>query len=230
MFSWLLSQPTLIQWGLFVLSEKNIHGPINVVYIYMKVVCSTVAERNPFQGLKVGSCLTLGNELSEETHVLTKQEILLGKGTQVESSRVREPRSIALPSGSQSWVLWRWVSFWVVFSQSFWLRVLPGGACLIQPRWMPERRILGGGQTCGVSFWPFLNSSCWWCLISSVFLTRTSCKWLLWCPARQGGFSQCASPNTNINLYTAVSFTINTYTLIHKISLFIWLLRGRHFK
>ena len=26
-------------------------------------------------------CLTLGNELSEETHVLTKQEILLGKGT-----------------------------------------------------------------------------------------------------------------------------------------------------
>ena len=31
-------------------------------------------------------------------------------------------------------------------------RVLPGGACLVQPRWMPERRILGGGQTCGVSF------------------------------------------------------------------------------
>ena len=37
-------------------------------------------------GLKLGSCLTLGNELSEETHVLTKQEILLGKGTRVESS------------------------------------------------------------------------------------------------------------------------------------------------
>ena len=36
---------------------------------------------DPFQGLKLGSCLTLGNELSEETHVLTKQEILLGKGT-----------------------------------------------------------------------------------------------------------------------------------------------------
>ena len=32
---------------------------------------------NPFQGPKLGSCLTLGNELSEETHVLTKQEILL---------------------------------------------------------------------------------------------------------------------------------------------------------
>ena len=48
---------------------------------------------DPFQGLKLGSCLTLGNELSEETHVLTKQETLLGKCTQVESSRVREPRT-----------------------------------------------------------------------------------------------------------------------------------------
>ena len=40
-----------------------------------------------FQGPKLGSCLTLRNELSEETHVLTKQEILLGKGAWVESSR-----------------------------------------------------------------------------------------------------------------------------------------------
>ena len=29
-------------------------------------------KRYPFQGPKLGSCLTLGNELSEETHVLTK--------------------------------------------------------------------------------------------------------------------------------------------------------------
>ena len=49
---------------------------------------------DPFQGPKLGSGLTLGNELSEETHVLTKQETLLGKGTQVESSRVREPKII----------------------------------------------------------------------------------------------------------------------------------------
>ena len=59
-----------------------------------------------FQGPKLGSGLTLGNELSEETHVLTKQEILLGKGTQVESSRVRELRRIALSCGSQSRVSW----------------------------------------------------------------------------------------------------------------------------
>ena len=44
------------------------------------------------------------------------------------------------------------ISFRVVFSQSFRLRVLPGGALLVQPRWMLERRILGGGGTCGVSF------------------------------------------------------------------------------
>ena len=33
--------------------------------------------------------------------MLTKQEILLGKGTLVESSGVREPRRTALPRGSQ---------------------------------------------------------------------------------------------------------------------------------
>ena len=63
-------------------------------------------KEDPFQGPKLGSCLTLGNELSEETHVLTKQELLLGKGTRVESRRGREPRRTALPHGSQSWVLW----------------------------------------------------------------------------------------------------------------------------
>ena len=39
-------------------------------------------KRDPFQGPKLGSCLTLRNELSEDAHVLTKQETLLGKGAQ----------------------------------------------------------------------------------------------------------------------------------------------------
>ena len=69
------------------------------------MIVKLLQERGPFQGPKLGSCLTLGNELSEETHLLTKQENLLGKGIRVESSRVREPR-IALPHGLQSWVLW----------------------------------------------------------------------------------------------------------------------------
>ena len=55
---------------------------------------------------KVGSCLTFRNELSEETRVLTKQKTLLGRGTQVESMRVREPGRTSLPSGLHSQVLW----------------------------------------------------------------------------------------------------------------------------
>ena len=34
---------------------------------------------DPFQGLKLGSCLTLGNELSEETHA-DKARDFIGKG------------------------------------------------------------------------------------------------------------------------------------------------------
>ena len=52
-----------------------------------------------FQGLNTGSCLTLRNELSEETHALAKQETLLRRGAQVESRRVEEPRRTALPCG-----------------------------------------------------------------------------------------------------------------------------------
>ena len=41
-----------------------------------------------FQGPRVGSCLTLGNDLFKEIHMLTKPEACTGKGAQVESSRV----------------------------------------------------------------------------------------------------------------------------------------------
>ena len=36
-------------------------------------------EGGSLPGPRVGSCLTLGNELSEETHMLTEQETLLGR-------------------------------------------------------------------------------------------------------------------------------------------------------
>ena len=45
----------------------------------------------------MGACVTLGNELSRETHVLTKQETVLVRGTWVESRKVRGPRRSALP-------------------------------------------------------------------------------------------------------------------------------------
>ena len=50
---------------------------------------------DPFQGPRVASCLTLGNELSEETHMLIKQEIF-GKGTQTKNSRIRGGKFIIM--------------------------------------------------------------------------------------------------------------------------------------
>ena len=75
-------------------------------------------KEDPFQGPKLGSCLTriVGNELSKETHVLTKQEILLGRGTQVESRGVREPRRTVLPPGCSLRFYGDGSSFRAVFS------------------------------------------------------------------------------------------------------------------
>ena len=78
--------------------------PVFKIHVNHFIARDCCRKVDSFQGLKLGSCLTLRNELSEETHVLTKQEILLGKGTRVESSRVREPRRTALSHGLQSQV------------------------------------------------------------------------------------------------------------------------------
>ena len=59
-------------------------GQCDRVEVKVKPGCGdeTLGEGvDPFQGPKLGSCLMLGNELSKETHGMTKQEILLGKGT-----------------------------------------------------------------------------------------------------------------------------------------------------
>ena len=144
------------------------------LYIYLAVLLQVLSlhpyccrKGDPFQGPKLGSCLILGNELSKETHVLTKQDVLLGKGTQEESRRVREPRRVS------GFMVMGLVSGLSSANHSDW--VLPGGAHLVQPRWMLARGILGSGWTRSVSFRPFPNTSGWWWLISSVFLTRTSC-------------------------------------------------------
>ena len=104
--------------------------------------------------------------------MLTKQEILLGKGTRVESIRVREPRRTALPCGSQCPAMGL-VSGWSLANHSNSESFLVVHA---QPRWMLERGIPGSGWTRGVSFRPFLNSLGWWWLISSVFRIRISCR------------------------------------------------------
>ena len=64
-----------------------------------------------FQGSRVDPCLTHGNELSKETHMLAKQETLLRQDIQAESSGVREARRTALPCGSGFMVMglvFRW--------------------------------------------------------------------------------------------------------------------------
>ena len=45
----------------------------------------------------MGSCLTLEDEFSEETMLLTKQETVLARDAWAESRRVREPRRIVQP-------------------------------------------------------------------------------------------------------------------------------------
>ena len=65
----------------------------------MNITLYCCRKADPFQDLRVGFCLKLGIELSKETHMQTKQEALLGRGTQVENSRLREPRRTAVPRG-----------------------------------------------------------------------------------------------------------------------------------
>ena len=72
--------------------------------------------------------------------MLTKQEILLGKGTRVESSRVREPRT------ALGFMVMELVSGLSLASNS------DSESFLVVHKWMPEKRILGGGPTCGVTF------------------------------------------------------------------------------
>ena len=71
-----------------------------VTDIVFRVALSSLCCRkgDPFQGLKVGSCLTLRNESSEETDVLTKQEIFLGGSAQVESRRTALLSGMRVPA------------------------------------------------------------------------------------------------------------------------------------
>ena len=73
--------------------------------------------------------------------MLTKQEIMLGRGVWAEN-RVREPSRTTPPCILHSQVLWLWVSFQVVSGQSFLLRVLPGGVHITQQRKILVRKIL----------------------------------------------------------------------------------------
>ena len=124
--------------------------------------------------INVSKCmLQEGRPLSgPESELLSNTQ----KGSQAESSRVKGTQENCSPT----WLVVLGFMVMVLVSRlslanSSDSRVLPGGVCVAQPKWMPARRILWGGQTHGIYFWPFLNSPSWWWLISSAFLTRTSC-------------------------------------------------------
>ena len=136
----------------------------------------------------MGSCLTLRNELSEETHVLINQSALLGRGIWVESSRVREHKRMALlPHGSQSRVLWWWC--WPSgLSLASHLACVPicsdAGSFLVAHASLSQDgssvRISGRGSTyygltSPPSSWPLPNSPSWFFGSSTTFLIGTSC-------------------------------------------------------
>ena len=57
-------------------------------------------------GLESGLCLTFKNELLENTHKLTKQDILLGRGALGESRKARKSKTTDMLRGLQSLILW----------------------------------------------------------------------------------------------------------------------------
>ena len=135
------------------------------------------------------------NELSKEKHTVTKWKSVLERGAQAESSRVPGSLAFGVASGQSS----------CLCPYLVWLRVLPAGTCISQTRWFPAWGFLG-------NWWDIL-----WAGISSLLsappkfsslvlggstvfpyrdllLWDNSCKWLLSCLAKVGGFSQQPIP------------------------------------
>ena len=107
--------------------------------------CTCCRKGNPFQGLRVSSCLTLGNELSKETNELTKQEMLLVRGAQAESKRVRGTQEDCSAIGLtvSSFMVMELVSGLSLANHSDSRSFLVAHA-LLSPKRIPMRRFLGG--------------------------------------------------------------------------------------
>ena len=103
---------------------------------------------DPFQSPREGSFPALRNELSEETHMLTEQETVLGRGARAERSRVREPRELLCRVAHCLRFYRDGVGLQADSGQSLSLGVL-GGTHIVQPRWISVRRILRGWQDTG---------------------------------------------------------------------------------
>ena len=85
--------------GWLVLITGPFPCPLGSILIPLNLILGThlfpgsfcCKKRDPFQGLRVGSYLTLGNQLSEDKQPLTKKD-LIGKGCLGEGSSIRETR------------------------------------------------------------------------------------------------------------------------------------------
>lgn len=121
-------------------------------------------EGQPERG---GSCVTFRNELSEEAHILTKQETLLGRASWVEVQGKGNWEELLCHVACNLGFYSDGISFW-----PFWLRVfLLAHALLSQDggHW-------GVWEVMGHVASPltFPKSFSWRWLVTSVFLTRTS--------------------------------------------------------
>ena len=159
----------------------------------------TVAGRGPLPGPKTGLLSNTWKWIVRGETCADKARDFIGKGC---------------PGGEQggkgtkenSSVMWLsisgfygdGISFQVVFCQPFWLRVLPSGARLVQPRRMPDRRIVGGGRTCGVSFWLFPNFCGWWklilCFLPEPLVVKQLMQMVTMVPVQGGRFQSVCFP------------------------------------
>lgn len=87
---------------------------------------------DPFQGLRVGSCLILRNELFRETLMLTKQEHLLEKGRPGREQEGAGTQEDCAATGHSVRFRGDGDGCRVISGQSFWLRVLPRGTASVR--------------------------------------------------------------------------------------------------
>ena len=148
-------------------------------------------KQEPFQGLRAGSCLTLRNESLEETLMLTKQEMLLGRPPTPSPTPIpcgKQPDKGTPKNCSAMWLtisgLWEWGSspsrLWPVNLLCLylvWPKVLLRGSTP-QPRWIPAPRILRG----------FLSPPSYGCSVCS-WLHNTATSTFPIAPFHQDSFS-----------------------------------------
>ena len=128
-------------------------------------------ERGPLPGPESGLLSNTQKWIVWRDTCADKARDFTGKGTPGERSRIREPRRTALWLAVSGFMAMGLVSGLSLAnhsdSESFLVvhALFSQNGCQ-QGFWEVVRH---------VSFWSFPNSSSWWWLISSMFLTRTSC-------------------------------------------------------